>query len=516
MRADQNERVSVEEIRGLAAQNVRDAFREMEAVASGTRCTNYFYHCNLNPREGEVLTAQQWEQAADTLERELGLTDQPRFVVEHEKDGRVHRHVVWSRIDADSMTAISDSLTYPKHERAARELEQAFGHEAVESVLVKDRGTQRPERNPKDWESFRGQDSRLDPKAIKAEVTQLWQAADSGAAFAAALHEHGYILARGDRRDFCLIDQEGDEHSLARRISGVKAAEIRARMEDIDREQLPSVAEARRVARETAIASDAVPSPPAEPEAEARRPEEPLAAAPEITPEIERDLAARFEGWQPLEHGSAPTGPDLVSGTAAPGIDLAPGVPAEAAELRAGTPADTSEEHRGWRRFADRVRAFQARALEFWHDETSGVPEGERGFAARLFDTGRKLMGAWRHPSGTDMADGIEEAVKLVHDLAGDENGGAPPPAAGSSDGTPKGFADRLRDRGREILHNERGSVPGDDFDRFAQEWAQSEPTPDQDDHGPDLAPPDTAEPGASEPDTPDLIGPEPDGPDIE
>ena len=44
-RTDENERVAVAEIRGLAAQTVRDAFREMRLVASGTRCTNYFYHC---------------------------------------------------------------------------------------------------------------------------------------------------------------------------------------------------------------------------------------------------------------------------------------------------------------------------------------------------------------------------------------------------------------------------------------------------------------------------------------
>jgi hypothetical protein len=249
MRADHNERVTLAEIRGLAALNVRDAFREMEAVASGTRCQNYFYHANLNPREGEQLTPEQWQQAADTLENSLGLTGQPRFVVEHEKDGRTHRHVVWSRIDADTMTAISDSLTYRKHEAAAREIEQACGHEPVESVLVQDRQTQRPDRNPQDWEAFRGQESKLDPKAIKAQVTALWQASDSGPAFAAALEQHGYILARGDRRDFCFVDAAGDEHSLARRISGVKAAEIRNRMSDIDATVLPSVEEARELAR---------------------------------------------------------------------------------------------------------------------------------------------------------------------------------------------------------------------------------------------------------------------------
>lgn len=267
MRADHNERVTVVEIRGLAAETIGDAFREMKAIACGTRCTNYFYHANLNTREDEHLTAEQWAQAADRLERELGLLDQARFVVEHEKAGRTHRHIVWSRIDVDSMTAISDSLTYPKHERVARELEAAFGHEPVDSVLVKDRQTPRPERNPRDWEGFRGQDSQLDPKAIKAEVTALWQRADSGAAFAAALEDQGYVLVRGDRRDFCIVDRAGDEHSLARRIAGVKAADIRERMADVDREALPSVSEGRELARlfaESAGGGDAPVEAPAE------------------------------------------------------------------------------------------------------------------------------------------------------------------------------------------------------------------------------------------------------------
>lgn len=248
MRDDHNSRVDVIEIRGLLADNVRDAFHEMRVVASGTRCTNYFYHANLNTRDDERLSDAQWTLAVDRLERELGLTGQPRLVVEHEKDGRVHRHVVWSRIDLDSMTAISDSLTYPKHERVARELEELFGHEPVESVLQKDRGTPRPERNPKDWESLRGSETQLDPKAIKAHVTGLWHSADSGTAFAAALADNGYILVRGDRRDFCIIDAAGKEHSLARRLAGVKAAVIRERLADIDRDALPSVAEGRVMA----------------------------------------------------------------------------------------------------------------------------------------------------------------------------------------------------------------------------------------------------------------------------
>jgi hypothetical protein len=57
------------------------------------------------------------------------------------------------------------------------------------------------------------------------------------------------VLCRGDRRDFCIIDPAGHDHSLARRIEGVKAAELRAFMGDIDRDALPSVAEGREAQR---------------------------------------------------------------------------------------------------------------------------------------------------------------------------------------------------------------------------------------------------------------------------
>jgi hypothetical protein len=244
VRADENERVNIMEIRGLAAETVYDAFNELSALASGTRTKNFFYHANINPREGEVLTPEQWERAIDELESKLGLEGQSRFVVEHEKEGRAHCHVIWSRIDPDTLTAISDSNNFMKHEQAARALEAAFGHEAVQGVHGRDEDIERPDRRPKNWEKFRGHSSGIDPEAVKAELTELWRQADSGQAFAAALEERGYLLAKGDKRDFCVIDQAGDSHSLARRIDGTKAKDIRARMADIDRDALPSVAEA--------------------------------------------------------------------------------------------------------------------------------------------------------------------------------------------------------------------------------------------------------------------------------
>ena len=126
------------------------------------------------------------------------------------------------------MTARPDSLTYKKHEAAAREIERDCGLEPVASVLVKDREGPRPIRRARDWEGLRGSQSGLTPEQVTQEVTALWERCDSGAAFKTALEERGYMLCRGDRRDFCIIDPAGDDHSLARRIRGKGGGSARA------------------------------------------------------------------------------------------------------------------------------------------------------------------------------------------------------------------------------------------------------------------------------------------------
>ena len=55
------------------------------------------------------------------------------------------------------------------------------------------------------------------------------------------------MLARGDRRDYVVIDPMGGTHSLARRVEGAKAKDIRERMADIDSARLPGIAEAKQI-----------------------------------------------------------------------------------------------------------------------------------------------------------------------------------------------------------------------------------------------------------------------------
>jgi hypothetical protein len=166
-------------------------------------------------------------------------------VVEHCKAGRDHLHVVWGRVNPATMRTVHDGWNYRAHEEVARQLEREFDHQRVQGAHVERDNRPRPPRTPPTGEIQQAARTKLDPASITAEVTRLWQTADSGQAFAAALHAVGYVLARGDRRGFCIVDQAGGSHSLARRIEGAKTADVNARLKDIDLASLPSVEQAR-------------------------------------------------------------------------------------------------------------------------------------------------------------------------------------------------------------------------------------------------------------------------------
>jgi len=268
MRADTNERVEVLE-RQSTAPSLADTFKEWQIIAEGTNGTRGLYHANIDPDARYSMTAEQWKTAVDTLERELGLDGQPRAVVLHEKNGRQHIHVVWQRTDIDTMTMISDSQNYRAHERASLALEKLFGHEIVPGVHEK-RNDEQPtpvaEITHAEWQQ--AERTGVDPRMLKDEVTAIFKASDNAAAFQQALDEAGFLVAKGDRRDFVLVDEMGEVHSLARQIRGVTAKDLRAFMADVDEAALPTVEEAKAAQSErpapepTQPAQAPEPSPP--------------------------------------------------------------------------------------------------------------------------------------------------------------------------------------------------------------------------------------------------------------
>lgn len=182
----ENDHVELHEVRGFVSENLLEAFGEADAIASGTRCRNHLFSLSLNPPQKARVPVEAFEQAIARIEEKLGLTDQPRAVIFHEKDGRRHAHVVWSRIDAAQMRAINLPHYKVKLRDVSRQLFLEHGWDMP-------RGLQNPLlRDPLSFTREEWQQARrvgLDPREIKAVFRQAWQASDNGAAFEQALAE---------------------------------------------------------------------------------------------------------------------------------------------------------------------------------------------------------------------------------------------------------------------------------------------------------------------------------------
>ena len=124
------ERAELWQLRGFEATNIRDAFRDVQIMAKATKCQQPFLHVQVRNRDGEELSRHQWENAADRIEKMLGLSGQPRAIAFHTFDnGNSHMHVAWSRIQEDTLKAIPVPFFKSRLKKLSRELELEFALE---------------------------------------------------------------------------------------------------------------------------------------------------------------------------------------------------------------------------------------------------------------------------------------------------------------------------------------------------------------------------------------------------
>ncbi len=223
-----NDHVELHELRGFVARDLAGALKEAYAISLGTKCRQFLFSLSLNPPPQAKVSVKTFEAAINDIENRLGLNGQPRAIVFHEKEGRRHAHCVWSRIDAKRMRAINLSHFELKLMDKARELYREHGWRMPAGHQEK------AKRDPLTYGRAEGQQAKrakADPKALKALFLRCWQRSDSPAAFTVALLEHGFVLARGDRRSFVAIDRQGEIYALSRWL-GVKAKDVRARLGD--------------------------------------------------------------------------------------------------------------------------------------------------------------------------------------------------------------------------------------------------------------------------------------------
>jgi hypothetical protein len=217
-----NDHVLVQELRGFVSSDLTGAMTETVAIAKGTRCRQPIFSLSLNPPKDARASLSDLISAADRAEAALGLDNQPRAIVVHEKEGRRHAHVVWSRIDHEDMKAINLPFFKTKLKELSKELFLEHGWELPEGHRTN--GWKNPLNfTLAEWQQAKRLD--LDPREIKQVFQNAWARSDNLASFKNALEESGYYLAKGDRRGVVATDINGEVFSVAR-WSGVKTKDL--------------------------------------------------------------------------------------------------------------------------------------------------------------------------------------------------------------------------------------------------------------------------------------------------
>lgn len=237
-----NEHVEVHDMSGFVAGDLVGAMKEAYAVSKGTKCKQFLFSVSLNPPETENVDVGVFEATIERIEERNGLTGHPRAVVFHEKEGRRHAHAVWSRIDAETMTAKNLAFYKDKLRDISKQTFLENGWKLPEGYIDS------AARDPRNYDLAEYQQAKRmgrDGRDLKAMMAECWAASDSKAAFTNALKERGITLAKGDKRGHVAVTHDGEILSIAR-YTGKKTKEVRDKLGKLD--GLPSVGDAKEQA----------------------------------------------------------------------------------------------------------------------------------------------------------------------------------------------------------------------------------------------------------------------------
>lgn len=267
------QKVAISGSRDLVSNdNVREALRDMQVLAmTSKRCQKDLYHISMSPSES--MDDEAWNLAWQSYEAEFGLSHLPYIEVTHFKEGDrpPHRHRVYERVDVDTGRALQLSHTRIRNEKVARIIEFDLGHpltigkhnRTVMAQLEEDERVEiaqwmkdgsadqkdRPAANQNHSEAQMERRTGLTTKQVKADLLECFAEAVDGRSFQKSIGERGYVLAKGERRDYVIIDIAGGIHSPRRRL-GVKAKVLSEQWADLDKDNLLSVKEAQALLKQ--------------------------------------------------------------------------------------------------------------------------------------------------------------------------------------------------------------------------------------------------------------------------
>jgi hypothetical protein len=245
MNTRDNDHVTVHELRGFTAETLHGAFQEADAISKGTKCQQYLFSLSISPPETEKVSTSDILDAIERAEHRLGLNDQARAIVFHEKNGRRHAHVVWSRIDVMDMKAINLPFYKSRLNDVSKDLFLEHGWRLPDGY--RDRNNRDPRNfTLEEWQQAKR--AKKDAREIKRMFQEAWSVSDTKEAFAHALEEKRYVLARGDRRGFVALDVHGEVYAIPK-WTGLKTKQVREKLGDP--KALRSVDEAKTHIAET-------------------------------------------------------------------------------------------------------------------------------------------------------------------------------------------------------------------------------------------------------------------------
>lgn len=396
-----NDRAELLEMRGWTAATLKKAFSLSEEIAQQkTHCENPFYHVAFRAAPGETLTAEQWAHCAEKLESQLGLEGHHRAMVMHTYKGEKHLHVVWDRIDENTLKAAELKYEHLRCKDAARTLEKELG---LQPVRNQKRDPERELAAPTMAEEQQARRKGQDLKDRREAIREAWERSTDGQSFTAALDERCFILAQGDKRDYVAIDRQGSVYSIGKRTTGATASQVRGKLADLDRDQIPTVKQAHallqeREGREDRQAEAANPKDQAAHEPEREGPE---AQTPEPTPQPARHAADR---------------------TKAPRVAAEPEPARERTERAEDTRSANPQDDR-FRVFdpangiESGVSAFAGKTLDYLATQAEGLIEGIAESFGSLFDGGS----AARRPPAPEPARAEKAALERLYERAAKE-----------------------------------------------------------------------------------------------
>ena len=244
-----NEHAELVELRNMDAPSLQAALFDMDMLAGESRqCRNHALHIQMRAAPGERLSADHWREAADRVTALFGMeAHQAALVLHHQQDGCTHAHLVLNRVHPETLIAADVWRSQKKCIDLSRTLEQEWGLRQLDS---QNKHPQRDYSKAGQKETEQARRTGENVHDIREHVRWLWEQSANGPAFAAALEEEGYQLAKGDRRGYVVLDSHGSPYSLGSRTTGAKAREVREKLGDLDPANVPDIEQARRLLSE--------------------------------------------------------------------------------------------------------------------------------------------------------------------------------------------------------------------------------------------------------------------------